>query len=1605
MGLDQYLNKERYGNLFLDKLGKNKRLISFFLVTVTLLISLFIVDYSLAQSSISGSDANLTIYDDTDSTTKYSNKTYLGGVQLAGAAYKPVSDYMINFYANYSNSTFGPITGDCSIKFNFTGTYSPYSTMVYSEITKLYSFSTSFNKRGNFTFQVNCSNSTNDNLTITDSFFITNTPPYPTLNRSDLTTPTQSCTEDSVCSYNLSANFTDDDQNDLPITNFEFHNATTNFESCVSISSTTGIATVSCTNNSQAGSHYFTAKVTDSGDLTSSTIKIPYTISAVNDVPYITTSLTQTCTEDEICSFYINAVDEENGSVSSGTGSGFGLLNFTDNSSLFEINSSNGSIRFTPTNDDVGVYRIEINVSDANDPIATNSSTLILTIEDQNDAPIITYSCNDSREQVEDTFFSCYLNASDIDANEFHTYSVNSSFPWFNFSCTNVAVLNGNSSCLVNFIPQDNSVGNHTINVTVTDDGGLTDSIVFSFNVSNIPDFPQFNNLPNNFTLYVNSTFNYNVNATDDDEYTPGGETIYYFDNSTLFDIDKSTGVIHFTPNVSIIGTHWVNISVNDSTNRFNSTIINFTVYGNSQPDYNGLFHFNITDNDVFSVNLTLNTTDVDGDTFNFTDNTSFFNINSNTGVISFTANDSMVGTNWIRINITDSKGAIGEFDLNFTIYNVNETPVLQEISNKTNEQEGVLISFFINANDEDLAIPNTTESLTFSHNYTGTSSQLAGITITKYNSTSAQFSYTPSATGNGTFWINISVNDTAGLVDSQVIMLNISDAASIPYFTFVCEDNRTAIEDIPYSCFIIAVDNDTGSYINFTSNYSFFNITDGTNVSTINGYANTTVSFTPTNNDIGNYTINITITDNLGEQNSTTIPFSVVGVNDAPIINTLTPRIFIINHAYTINISQNTTDEESDTLYFYDNTNMFDINLTTGIISFTPNSSYLGTNLINLTVNDSYGNQASQIVNYSVYISSGNATCTIFSYYEPSNLVIPNSFLPPTFPYNTTENSSIGKFSLTCTDPENEPFTINFYFNNSLNKSTICLTAGCPTPTWSYNLSYLDAGIQNITIVLNDSTGGLSTYQWNVSVANLNAPPFMYSDIPNLTDGWDQDEPRSMNLSQYFYEVDIENISYSWFYPLLNESFISSTNTTFATNWSVYSGDWGIITQSSNQKLSQLNSSGKNVAINNQSLTDIVEYSTKVNFITQGVAGLCLHSDTSCSDAIKIYFNTTDNKTYWETSSDSGNTYGINFSLDTDYWLKVRISGNKTWIYSSTNGQYDFIYNLSNIVVNGTNVGLFTVDSQATFDDIKIKDPSIPDITVTINETTNNLTFTPATGFYGSVPLGIIGSDGNHSRESNLFYLIIDQVTRPAPITQTTTTHSSSTSITRQIASLDIIVPSLVSLTPLAKTIVPVVLNNSGQTELNVLNVLATTNASELSLILSNQNISFLGIGESVIVELEITAGILSPDRYTIIIDGYVEDPRLHEVAEIVIDVRERESALKTQLKEQIQFTRDLFLQNPECLELNELLEQAQQLYDLKQYSKGLELVHKANELCKNFIAEEKKRREDEKVLLKATNFFIENWKTIIFELSALLLAILLLMYYFKRRSFQKTI
>ena len=130
------------------------------------------------------------------------------------------------------------------------------------------------------------------------------------------------------------------------------------------------------------------------------------------------------------------------------------------------------------------------------------------------------------------------------------------------------------------------------------------------------------------------------------------------------------------------------------------------------------------------------------------------------------------------------------------------------------------------------------------------------------------------------------------------------------------------------------------------------------------------------------------------------------------------------------------------------------------------------------------------------------------------------------------------------------------------------------------------------------------------------------------------------------------------------------------------------------------------------------------------------------------------------------------------------------------------------------------------------------------------------------------------------------------------------------------------------------------------------------------------------------------------------VKTPPLEEDAQIVIDIREKDAALITQLREQIQFTRDLFLQNPECLELSEMIDLAEEALRRRDTQKGLDIIHRANDACKDFIAKDREKKEKE---VRQKNFFLQNWKLIALELAGIILLMLLVGYYLKRLSYTR--
>ncbi len=1543
-----------------------------------------------------GSDSALNISDDTDLEIKKS--------------YNPdevESKWNVTFYANYSNSTVGPIMGDCQIRFqNYSGSYDEgFVSMTYSATERRYVYSRNFTYDGTYDFEVSCTNSTYDNLDLTDTYTITNRPPYSKYEVQHL--PPQECEEDTICTYDFSENVSDYDLNDLPLENYTYAQGT-DFN-CFNLDASTGLITINCDTDDDAGNYKTTLLVTDQ-DGESTTAVYNITITAVNDYPYFTTTSPLTsATEDVGYSSYVDVFDEEQGSITSGSGA-IGNFSYTINdSSIFTINRSTGLLTNNTAllNDLVGTYYIELNVTDSATPTnATNSTTFEITVENQNDLPNLFYACNESLNQKEDVPFSCYLNATDIDVGQTHTYTAN--YTWFNFSCANVAVTNGNTSCLVNFAPNDSAVYSHWINITVADNDGGQDSIVINFTVNNTEDIPYFSNI-SNMTAWANAPFWYQIEASDDDNATQFGETLYYWDNTSLFNISTTDGIISFTPTDAQVDTYWINLSVNDSTNNWNSTIINFTINNNSIPLYDGNFHFNMTEGYVFELNVSLNSSDPDGHSLSYADNSSMFNI-SDEGYISFTPSDSDVGTNWVSINITDQYGATNETMLNLTVYNEQDEPSLSTISNITNATEGIETTFTLTASDDDLFVPNTTEYLRYSMNSTVTGMSLDSVT--------GAFSWTPSATQSGFYWINFTVNDTAGNEDSQVMYINVTDAAFPPRFIESHPDFCTvqnATEDEPFaSCKLIACDNDTDAVLTFAANYSWFN--DNINTSEITGLwnpaygycINTTLNFTPEYTEVGNYTVLLNVTDFTGSYDTLNLSFNISSKNDAPVLDPIGNQNPVVDRPYSYDV--NATDEENHTLTYSANATLEDvgtnatINSSTGIISLTPNTSHLGVYWVNISVSDSYGGVDYEIVRFLVGANS-IPTCSDFLITTPDKTITSS---PDAF--NISENQSTGNFIPTCSDIEGDDFTYRWYWNGSVNASGIYPTG----KNWNYTPNYLQAGNVNVTLVVNDSATQSNSYYWNVTVFNVNAPPMMYKDIPNITkmptwissSAWYKNRDSYINLSEYFFDYDEQNLTFSWYWHAINQSFTQNNLGSLNSTWN-FSGSWVLTNDTANNPaLLQNSSSGLNYA-SDSSYVDITEVSTKIKIRQGGVAGLCL-GDADCDEnARRVYFNFTDNTTNIEYRSNASvehlnNTFSLAMYNTSYAWLKAEFDNNNVLVYVSGNGQnWNMTYNDSlSMNASSSTLSLFTIDSIAVFDDVVVKDPVIPNMDFTYSEEGDKVTFSPDTDWSGDVTAVFVATDGMNESVSNLFGLHIDDVSEPEPVVVTRTQTSSSTSRVTQVASLEIIVPSMVSLTPLSKTIVPVILHNSGQLTLNKLDLMAITNQTELGLFLEETNWTTLAVGERKNTNLEIDIGLLTPDRYTISLIGNSQSPKLTEKVDIVIDVREKDAVLKAQLKEQIQFTRDLFLQNPECLELWELIEEAENLMSQYQYEQGLEVIHSANQGCKDFMALDSEKLSPAKI----KSFFQLYWKTILFEAIGLVLAILLLVYYFKRRRFRKT-
>jgi hypothetical protein len=646
----------------------------------------------------------------------------------------------------------------------------------------------------------------------------------------------------------------------------------------------------------------------------------------------------------------------------------------------------------------------------------------------------------------------------------------------------------------ITWTPEHTDVGNHSIVFQASDDGGVNAvGIRVTWEVIAVNDAPQFvTSLQTQYST-EEELFTYDIDAIDEEN-----DTIYYYDNTNMFEIDNQTGLINFTPQFSDVGTHIIEINITDG---MNSTIGTFTLHINSTnhvPILHQIQNYSILQNQTLAINLS--GYDRDNDTVTFSasggsndfinvstiDGSNIYQEKNATGILLITPLNENVGNNTLTVNITDDKGASSSQDIVIEVINTNDPPSIDPIPDQVAAGE-VIFTLQVNGSDPDL---NFGDNITY---YDNTPifdiNTTTGVIEFNVSATIGLIDFTPNGTYVGNFSITITVNDSFGLEDNTTFNLEIINN-SAPIFNQT-SFNQTAYEDSIFTVQINASD-PNGDNFTFSDNSTFFNINRTTGL----------INFTPVQDNVGNHTVRIYATDSWGAVNYADFNLEIININDPPLLNPINFPLMRVNLSFSYTVTA--TDEDrtfgiDDNLTFY-SYNSSIINIThNGIISFIPAEEHVGTHSVNITVRDSYNASDSVIVNFTIYNASYPPNITkVYPYGSPVSAITVfgwnnrSNFPGSITNINVSENSSITFAQNTTALVENGELSFSWYFNGGLVSTN--------NQNYTRVFNYTSSGNHNLTIVVRDELAYATNFTWNITVKNKNRPPVLSSPLLNIS-------------------------------------------------------------------------------------------------------------------------------------------------------------------------------------------------------------------------------------------------------------------------------------------------------------------------------------------------------------------------------------------------------------------------------------------------------------------------------------------------------------------------
>jgi len=439
-----------------------------------------------------------------------------------------------------------------------------------------------------------------------------------------------------------------------------------------------------------------------------------------------------------------------------------------------------------------------------------------------------------------------------------------------------------------------------------------------------------------------------------------------------------------------------------------------------------------------FSHVFTVTDVDLPDDAFTFSDSSDLFDVDPLTGELNWTPSPSQIGEHRFGVTVTD------RFDLSDTqvytidVKNSNDAPlIVSDLTiSATQDQEVV---YTIRAEDLDVPFGDTLTFFAFADDV-----EIA------VDASTGRMTFTPGNTQVPVFEIIIRVQDTIGITDEEVLVVTVENVNDPPVFADHPEQVHDQGDEVRLQLEVTDIDMDITlpqpETLTFTATGPEMLLPDASGL----------VSFVADQSMVGDHTAVYTVVDRAGVQDVVTIAWTIRDVNDAPVIATELPDSILEDAAFTMVMEA--TDADGDDLTWSDDTDLFDIVPSTGLVEFTPTQAQVGDLLITITVTD--GRDAITTLSWDLTVTNTNDEPVIVTVAPASG--------------ETFDEGKAIQLSAQANDDDGDTLTYTWMRGNKL------LGTGA-----TLKVDDLSPGEHTITLVVEDGNGGRSTQDLKVEVAS----------------------------------------------------------------------------------------------------------------------------------------------------------------------------------------------------------------------------------------------------------------------------------------------------------------------------------------------------------------------------------------------------------------------------------------------------------------------------------------------------------------------------------------